>query len=237
MSRSPRQRVVVMISGRGTNMGALIAAGMDPLYPGQVVAVISNRADAPGLETARRYDIPAKAIDQTAYASREEHEAAVIAAIEDSRPDVICLAGYMRLLSEDFVRRYEGRIINIHPSLLPLFPGLDTHRRALSAGMRIHGCTVHYVTDRMDEGPIIAQAAIGIEPGDTPQSLAERLLRAEHRLYPHALKLVLTGEVRIANGRAVLRMPARRRVGETDDPDLQVPPATPILVAPDARQN
>ena len=138
----------------------------------------------------------------------------------------------MRLLSADFVRRFEGRLINIHPSLLPLFPGLDTHKRAINAGMRIHGCTVHFVTDRMDEGPIIAQAAIALVPGDTPETVAERLLRAEHRLYPHALRLVLEGAVRMSNGRAIVK-PAppvedeTRRLGDGD----------PILVSPDARRN
>ncbi|MCB8836611.1 phosphoribosylglycinamide formyltransferase [Aurantimonas sp. VKM B-3413] len=235
MSQTRRKRIVVLISGRGSNMSALIAACMDPAFPGQIVGVLSNRPDAPGLDTARRYDIPAFAIDQKAYQGRAAHEAAVLERLDALKPDVICLAGYMRLLSDGFVRRYAGRMINIHPSLLPLFPGLDTHARALHAGMRVHGCTVHFVTERMDEGPIIAQAAIAIEPGDTPDTLAERLLRAEHRLYPHALKLVLDGDVRMSNGRAIVRVPPPKPDDE-DDP-VRIAGGAPILVSPDARRN
>ncbi|HEX2020789.1 MAG TPA: phosphoribosylglycinamide formyltransferase, partial [Aurantimonas sp.] len=178
MSSVRRKRIAVLISGRGSNMKAIIAASMDPAFPGEIVGVIANRPDAPGLETARRYDIAAIAVDQKAYPTREAHEAAVLQALGELDPDVVCLAGYMRLLSAAFVQRYAGRLINIHPSLLPLFPGLETHERALAAGMRIHGCTVHFVTERMDEGPIIAQAAIAVEAGDTPETLAARLLRA-----------------------------------------------------------
>ena len=235
MSQVRRKRIVVLISGRGSNMSALIAACMDPAFPGQIVGVVSNRPDAPGLDTARRYDIPAFAIDQKAYQDRAAHEAAVLERLDALKPDVVCLAGYMRLLSDDFVRRYSGRMINIHPSLLPLFPGLDTHARALDAGMRVHGCTVHFVTERMDEGPIIAQAAIAIEAGDTPDTLAERLLRAEHRLYPHALKLVLDGDVRMSNGRAITRV-LPQKPAEEDDP-VRIAGGAPILVSPDARRN
>ncbi|MCE7029071.1 phosphoribosylglycinamide formyltransferase [Jiella avicenniae] len=234
MSRAGRKRIAVLISGRGSNMGAIIAACMDPDFPGEVKLVIANRPDAAGLETARRYGIPAHAIDQKAYDSREAHERAVLDVLEAAQPDVVCLAGYMRLLTDDFVRRFEGRMINIHPSLLPLFPGLDTHARALSAGMRIHGCTVHYVTERMDEGPIIAQAAIAVEPGDTAEKLAERLLRAEHRLYPHALKMVLDGEVRMVNGQATYRRRTPLRLEDDGEAPL---PAPQILLSPDARRN
>lgn len=231
MSSVRRKRIAVLISGRGSNMKALIAASMDPAYPGQIVGVIANKPDAPGLDTARRYDIAAIGIDQKAYDSREAHEAAVLAALAELDPDVVCLAGYMRLLSSTFVQRYSGRLINIHPSLLPLFPGLETHERALAAGMRIHGCTVHFVTDRMDEGPIIAQAAIAVEAGDTADTLSERLLGAEHRLYPHALKLVLDGTVRMTNGRAVLE----RRQPVMDEP--AAPTESPLmLISPDARR-
>lgn len=232
MNAVRRKKIAVLISGRGSNMSALIAACMDPGYPGQIAGVVSNRPDAPGLDTARRYDIPAVAIDQTAYADRAAHEAALIRALDEMAPDVVCLAGYMRLLSADFVRRFEGRLINIHPSLLPLFPGLDTHKRAINAGMRIHGCTVHFVTDRMDEGPIIAQAAIALVPGDTPETIAERLLRAEHRLYPHALRLVLDGAVRMSNGRAIVK-PAP----PVEDETMRLGDGDPILVSPDARRN
>ncbi|MCP3056365.1 phosphoribosylglycinamide formyltransferase [Aurantimonas marianensis] len=224
-----RQRIAILISGRGTNMTALAAACMDPTYPGQIVGVIANHADAPGLETAERSGLTAIAVEQSAFADRAKHEAAVLKALDDLKPDVVCLAGYMRILSEGFVRHYTGRLINIHPSLLPLFPGLDTHRRALATGMRVHGCTVHFVTDRMDEGPIIAQAAIAIEPGDTAETLAERLLRAEHRLYPHALRLVLDGTVRMVSGRAIVKGSRAPAAPGDDDPPY-------ILVSPEARR-
>ncbi|MEC5325011.1 MULTISPECIES: phosphoribosylglycinamide formyltransferase [unclassified Aurantimonas] len=230
MNAVRRQRIAILISGRGTNMSALAAASMDPAYPGQIVGVIANHADAPGLETAERSGITAIAVEQGAFADRAKHEAAVLKALDDLKPDVVCLAGYMRILSEGFVRRYSGRLINIHPSLLPLFPGLDSHRRALATGMRIHGCTVHFVTERMDEGPIIAQAAIAIEPDDTAETLGARLLRAEHRLYPHALKLVLDGTVRMSNGRTITK--GSRKLAEHNTAD-----APHILVSPDARRD
>ena len=231
MSSVRRKRVAVLISGRGSNMKALVAASLDPTYPGEIVGVIANKPDAPGLDTARRHDIPAIAVDQKAYGSREGHEAAVLAALAELDPDIVCLAGYMRLLSGTFVQRYAGRLINIHPSLLPLFPGLETHERALAAGMRIHGCTVHFVTERMDEGPIIAQAAIAVEAGDTPATLSARVLSAEHRLYPHALRLVLDGTVRMSDGRAVVD----RGMPATDESDR--PEETRLmLVSPDARR-
>ncbi|NDV86960.1 phosphoribosylglycinamide formyltransferase [Aurantimonas aggregata] len=231
MSSVRRKRVVVLISGRGSNMQALIAATMDPAFPGQIVGVIANRPDAPGLDTARRHDITAIAVDQKAYENREAHEAAVLDVLAGLDPDIVCLAGYMRLLSATFVLRYSGRLINIHPSLLPLFPGLETHERALAAGMRIHGCTVHFVTERMDEGPIIAQAAIAVEAGDTAETLSGRLLAAEHRLYPHALRLVLDGTVRMTNGRAILE----RRAPAAEAPDGPVE-SPRMLVSPDARR-
>lgn len=233
MTTSPRKRVAVLISGRGSNMSALIGAAMDPSFPGEIVAVLANKADAGGLATAARYGIAAKAVPHRDHASRDEHEAALIRVLDEFRPDVVCLAGYMRLLTPRFVEHYKGRMINIHPSLLPLFPGLHTHERALAAGMRIHGCTVHFVTQDMDEGPIIAQAAIAVERGDTPDRLSDRLLRAEHRLYPHALRLVLDGTVRMEGGRAIFA---------TDDiPSAEaghnrlVKDGLAMLVSPDAR--
>ncbi|ALN73623.1 phosphoribosylglycinamide formyltransferase [Aureimonas sp. AU20] len=199
----PKKRVAVLISGRGSNMNALLQATDFAGFPGEIVAVLSNKADAGGLRTAEARGIATVAISHKGFGSREAHEEALIEALDAFRPDVVCLAGYMRLLTPRFVGHYSGRMINIHPSLLPLFPGLHTHERALEAGMRLHGCTVHFVTEDMDEGPIIAQAAIAIEPGDTPDSLSARLLAAEHRLYPHALRLVLDGQVRMEGGRAV----------------------------------
>lgn len=193
--------VAVMISGRGSNMSALIEAAKAPDFPGEIALVVSNKPSAAGLEIARAEGIEAVAVDQKLYGSRPEHEAAVAEAIEASGARIVCLAGYMRLLTAGFVQRFAGRMINIHPSLLPLFPGLDTHGRALEAGMRVHGCTVHFVTEEMDEGPIVAQAAIAVGPDDTAETLARRLLVAEHRLYPQALRLVLEGKVRMDGAR------------------------------------
>jgi phosphoribosylglycinamide formyltransferase-1 len=160
--------------------------------------VISDKPEAKGLEHAREFGIEALAIPRNEYASKAEHEAAVIAALDASGARIIALAGYMRLLSGDFVKRYAGRMINIHPSLLPAFPGLATHERALAAGCRVHGCTVHFVTEGMDEGPIIEQEAVRVERGDTPDTLAARVLEAEHRIYPLALAMLARGEVRMS---------------------------------------
>ncbi|GGD13243.1 phosphoribosylglycinamide formyltransferase [Aureimonas glaciei] len=204
------QRVAVLISGRGSNMAALVEAAKAPGYPGAIVAVIADRADAAGLETARAEGIDAVAVPRKGYPDKAAHEAAVIAAIEASGADIVCLAGYMRLLSADFVDRFKGRMINIHPSLLPLFPGLETHRRAIEAGVRIHGATVHFVTFEMDGGPIIAQAAVPVETGDTPDSLSARVLQAEHALYPRALAMVLRGAVRMSGEKAVFADAAER---------------------------
>ena len=214
-------------------MSALIARRADPDYPAEIVGVISNRPDAAGLDIARALRHP-RAVDRPEAVSpgREAHEAARHGGARRARPDLVCLAGFMRLLSRGLRRAWHDRMINIHPSLLPLFHGLDTHERALAAGVRIHGCTVHFVTERMDDGPIIAQAAIAIESDDTPDSLAERLLRAEHRLYPHALKLVLDGAVRMSNGRAVFRAAA-----SLDEDPLRIADGPPILVSPDARRH
>ncbi|MCC0033851.1 MAG: phosphoribosylglycinamide formyltransferase [Hoeflea sp.] len=197
MTDQPKVPVAVLISGRGSNMGALIAASLHGDYPAKIVAVISDKPDAKGLEHAREFGIEALAIPRGDYGSKAEHEAAVIAALDASGARIIALAGYMRLLSGDFVRRYAGRMINIHPSLLPAFPGLATHERALAAGCRVHGCTVHFVTEGMDEGPIIEQAAVRVERDDTPDTLAARVLEAEHRIYPLALAMLARGEVRM----------------------------------------
>ncbi|KQT50786.1 phosphoribosylglycinamide formyltransferase [Aureimonas sp. Leaf454] len=199
----PKKRVVVLLSGRGSNMGALVEAAKSPDYPAEIVAVISDKANAGGLGLAHEHGIPAIAVPRQGHADKAAHEAAVIAAIEAAEPDLVCLAGYMRLLSADFCERFAGRMINIHPSLLPLFPGLDTHARALAAGVRLHGASVHFVTFEMDGGPIIAQGAVPVSADDTPDSLAARVLKAEHHLYPHALRLVLDGKARFEEGRTV----------------------------------
>jgi formyltetrahydrofolate-dependent phosphoribosylglycinamide formyltransferase len=200
---TPKKRVAVLISGRGSNMSALIEAAKQADYPAEIVAVIANKADAGGLETARVQGIPAHAIAHRDYASKHDHEAAVCEALHAAKADIICLAGYMRIISPEFVRQWEGKMLNIHPSLLPLFRGLHTHDQALEAGVRVHGCTVHFVTEGMDEGPIIAQTAVPVRTGDTPEMLAERVLSVEHETYARALALVATGKAVMKGGRTV----------------------------------
>ncbi|WP_439634167.1 phosphoribosylglycinamide formyltransferase [Glycocaulis sp.] len=183
--------IAVLISGRGSNLQCLIDACAQPDYPARIVAVISNRPDAYGLERAREAGIAAIAIDHKAFDSRMSFEAALDAALREAGAEFVCLAGFMRILTEGFVNQWAGRMINIHPSLLPKFKGVDTHARAIEAGEAEHGCTVHWVTPGMDEGPVIAQARVPVLPGDTPETLAARVLVEEHRLYPEALKLAL----------------------------------------------
>ncbi|RIK88740.1 MAG: phosphoribosylglycinamide formyltransferase [Hyphomicrobiales bacterium] len=199
-----RKRVVVLISGRGSNMAALAEAVGDPAYPAEIVAVISDKADARGLNAAAALGIEARAITRAEHPTKAALDAALDAELTRLQADIVCLAGYMRLLSPAFTEKWAGRLINIHPSLLPLYPGLDTHRRALEGGVRVHGCTVHFVTAEMDAGPIIAQAAVPVLPGDTGETLARRVLQAEHKLYPLALRLVADGRARMEDGRAVL---------------------------------
>ncbi len=199
----PRKRTVVFISGGGSNMMALVQAAKAEDYPAEIVGVISDKADAGGLAKAAAEGIPTFAFVRKDYASKDAHEAAILAALDELSPDIICLSGYMRLLSGAFIQRHEGRIINIHPSLLPLFPGLHTHQRAIDAGMRIAGCTVHFVTEGMDEGPVIGQAAVPVLAGDTADALAGRVLTIEHQLYPQALRLFAEGKVKMEGGKAV----------------------------------
>jgi phosphoribosylglycinamide formyltransferase-1 len=184
-----------MVSGRGSNMSALIEASRDAAYPAEIVLVLSNRPDAGGLDTARAAGIPARAIDHRAFgADRNAHEQAIDAALREAGVERVCLAGYMRLLTPFLTQAWQGRMLNIHPSLLPSFPGLHTHERALQAGVKLHGCTVHLVTEAVDDGPILGQAAVAVRPDDTPDSLAARVLRQEHLLYPLALRRHLTSE-------------------------------------------
>ncbi len=195
-------KVGVLISGRGSNLKSLLDACATPGFPAQIVTVISNRPGAGGLDHARAAGVAAETIDHKGFDDREAFEAAVTAALEAAGVELLCLAGFMRVVSACFVRHWQGRMINIHPSLLPLFPGLDTHARALEAGVRLHGCSVHYVNEEVDGGPIIGQAAVPVLPGDDPDSLAARVLTAEHRLYPACLRLVAAGKVRIQGGKA-----------------------------------
>lgn len=194
-----RRPTAVLISGRGSNMNALAAAAMAPDYPAELSLVLSNRPDAAGLVWAREMGIPIDVVDHKAFADKAAFENALTARLDRAGVELICLAGFMRLLSEDFVDRWQDRLINIHPSLLPAFTGLNTHARALDAGVKLHGCTVHYVRAAMDNGPIIGQAAVPVLPDDTPETLGARVLTAEHELYPRALALVAREEVRVVD--------------------------------------
>lgn len=200
-------RVGVLISGRGSNLQSLLAACAAPGFPAGIVTVLANRPGAGGLDHARAAGVAASVIDHKGFAGREAFEAAVTAALEEAGVELVCLAGFMRVVTPGFVRRWQGRMINIHPSLLPLFPGLDTHARALAAGVKLHGCTVHYVSEEVDGGPIIGQAAVPVLPGDDEEALAARVLRAEHRLYPACLRLVAEGRARLEDGKVVLAGP------------------------------
>jgi phosphoribosylglycinamide formyltransferase-1 len=195
-------KVGVLISGRGSNLKSLLDACAAPGFPAEIVTVISNRPGAGGLDHARAAGVAAQTIDHKGFDGREAFEAAVTAALEAAGVELLCLAGFMRVVSAGFVRHWQGRMINIHPSLLPLFPGLDTHARALEAGVRLHGCSVHYVNEQVDGGPIIGQAAVPVLPGDDPDSLAARVLTAEHRLYPACLRLVAEGKVHFQGSKA-----------------------------------
>jgi phosphoribosylglycinamide formyltransferase-1 len=186
--------VVVLISGRGSNLRALVDAGLP------VVAVVANRADAGGLAFARSRAIPACVVDHRAYADREAFDAALVEAIDAYAPRVVALAGFMRVLTPAFVARYADRMLNIHPSLLPAFPGLDTHARALAAGVKVHGCTVHFVTAELDHGPIVIQATVPVRAGDDAQTLAERVLAQEHVVYPRAVRWYLDARLRLVDG-------------------------------------
>ena len=200
---SGKTRVAILISGRGSNMAALIEAAKATDYPAEIALVLSNVETAAGLEIARAAGIATKIISHKGFASREEFDAAVDAALAAARIELVCLAGFMRIQSEGFVRKWEGRMLNIHPSLLPAFKGTKVHEQAIAAGVRISGCTVHFVVPELDSGPIIAQAAVPVLPGDTPDTLAARVLEEEHKLYPQALKLVAEGKVVLREGRAV----------------------------------
>jgi phosphoribosylglycinamide formyltransferase-1 len=191
-----KTRTAILISGRGSNMQALVDAARADDYPAEIVLIASNRPDAPGLEWANARGLPTVAIDHKRYATREAFEDALQKALEAAGTELVALAGFMRLMTSAFVERWRDRMINIHPSLLPSFKGLHTHERVLAAGVRITGCTVHFVRPEMDEGPIIGQAAVPVLSGDDPDTLAARVLAAEHRLYPAGLKLVASGRIR-----------------------------------------
>ncbi len=219
-------RVTVLISGRGSNLAALIDAERHGTLGGHIATVISNRADAAGLGIAAARGIATRVVDHRAYADRDAFEGALAAAIDSSEPDLVVLAGFMRILGLDFVRRYEGRMINIHPSLLPSYPGLHTHRRALADGVRIHGCTVHFVTGDVDHGPVIAQGAVPVHDADDEATLASRVLEVEHRLLPAAVRAFCEGRL-VIDGRRV-----RVNGQSTPDGTLEVPASRPEVIVP-----
>jgi phosphoribosylglycinamide formyltransferase 1 len=190
------KKIVVLISGRGSNMQAIIRAR--PLA--EIAAVISNRAGVAGLKVAAEAGVTTQVVDEREFPSREAFEGALARAIDQHSPDLVALGGFMRVLGGDFVRRYSGRMLNIHPSLLPAFPGLHTHRRALQEGVKLHGCTVHFVTPQVDHGPIIVQAAVPVRVGDTEATLAARVLQQEHRIYPLAIRWFVEGRLVVENG-------------------------------------
>lgn len=194
------KNLVILISGRGSNMEALL----DARLPARVAAVISNNPQARGLGAAQARGVATAVVNHRAFPDRAAFDAALAAEIDRHRPDLVALAGFMRILTEPFIERYRGRLMNVHPSLLPAFPGLDTHRRALAAGARVHGCTVHFVTPVVDSGPIIVQASVPIQPGDTEERLAARVLEEEHRIYPLAVRWFVEGKLKLEDGRVTI---------------------------------
>ena len=213
-----KTRCVVLISGRGSNLSAILNAAQAPDYPAVIAGVVSNKADAHGLQLARDAGIAVSVVSNADYPDRTAYDAALQRAVDAYAPDLVVLAGFMRILTPGFVTHYAGRMINIHPSLLPSFTGLHTHQRALDAGVRLHGCTVHFVTAELDHGPIIAQAAVPVCDGDDARSLAARVLTVEHRLYPQAVRWFAEGRLRI-EGQCV------RLQGHTEPPMALTAPA------------
>src|SRR4051812_4012930 len=203
MTLAAKMKVAVLISGRGSNLKALIDAAAAPDYPAEIVLVISNSTRAAGVDFARDAHIPSTIVPHADFASREEFDSAIDARLREAGVDLVCLAGFMRILSDGFARKWQGRMINIHPSLLPAFRGTEVHEQAVAAGVRISGCTVHYVIPELDAGPPIAQAAVPVHAGDTPDTLAARVLEAEHRLYPAAVRLIAEGRVQLYAGRVM----------------------------------
>ena len=204
------KKIVILISGRGSNMQALLEAKL----PCRIAAVISNRVDAEGLSIAKAHGIPTAVVEHRNYADRDSFDTALAKSIDAFNPDFVALAGFMRILSAGFVARYHGRLINIHPSLLPAYGGLNTHARALHDGVKIHGCTVHFVTPDLDHGPIIIQAAVPVLRDDTEQTLAARVLREEHRIYPQAMRWLCTDQIELT-GQGKVLLKRRKQIGHT----------------------
>ncbi|WP_019223526.1 phosphoribosylglycinamide formyltransferase [Bartonella rattaustraliani] len=199
-----KKKVVVFISGNGSNMVALSEASKQKDYPAEIIAVVCDTPHAMGIEKARNHNLPVHIVDRKIYPTKEAYEESIFTVLEKYQPDLICLAGYMRLISSHFIKFYEERILNIHPSLLPSFKGLKTHERVLQAGVKITGCTIHLVTEEMDSGKILAQAAVPVCPNDTVESLAQRVLKAEHKLYPEALRAFIEGNGKITDAQQQL---------------------------------
>ena len=197
-------RTAILFSGRGSNLGALARAAIDPNYPAEFVLAVTNLRNAPGIEIARDLGVPVRVVPHAEFDSREAHEAVVTQALAEAKVQLVCLAGYMRILSDTFVQRWRGKCVNIHPALLPSFRGVDTHARALERGVRIHGCTVHYVNGELDGGPIVAQAAVPVLAGDDEETLGARVLAAEHELYPACVGMIAAGRVRWSGGGVVV---------------------------------
>jgi phosphoribosylglycinamide formyltransferase-1 len=197
-----RVRVAVLISGRGSNLQSLIDAAKAPDYPAQIALVVANKESAGGLDVARSAGVPTCVIPHQDYASREDFDRAIDAALREAKIDIVAEAGFMRIHSEWFAKTWEGKALNIHPSLLPLFPGIRVHQQALDAGVKESGCTVHFIVAELDSGPTILQAAVPVLPGDTAETLAARILVEEHRIYPEALRLVAEGKVILKDGKA-----------------------------------
>ena len=197
------KRIVILISGRGSNMEAILRVAAAEQWPARIAAVISNKPGAAGLDTASAAGIPAVVVNHKEFGGREAFDDALAAAIDTYSPDLVVLAGFMRILTPGFVSRYFGRLINIHPSLLPSFPGLHTHQQALDAGVKFHGATVHFVTAELDHGPIIAQAVVPVLDGDDEDTLANRVLEQEHKIYPQAVRDLIEGKLVLRDGRVV----------------------------------
>jgi phosphoribosylglycinamide formyltransferase 1 len=199
-----RKRVAVLISGRGSNMVALVEAAKDPAYPAEIVLVVSNRPDAAGIAYARKSGVASTIVNHTDYGNREAFERALQAVLESNGIEIVCLAGFMRLFTPWFVKKWQGRMLNIHPALLPAFKGLHTHEQALAAGAKTHGATVHLVSADMDAGPIVCQGAVPVLDGDSAETLAARVLAVEHKIYPLALKWLAEGNVRVDGGKCLV---------------------------------
>ena len=208
--------IVILISGRGSNMEAIVKAAQNEVWPAKIAAVISNRPEAGGLDFAKSHGIETAVLDHRSFKDRASFDAKLVELIDSYKPDLVVLAGFMRILTGDFVRHYEGRLLNIHPSLLPLFPGLHTHEQALEAGVSEHGATVHFVTEALDHGPMVIQASVPVLPGDTPDTLAQRVLKQEHVIYPRAVRWFIDNRLSISENRVLVSPPEAQLLTSTD---------------------